>query len=364
MGLTYAIIGCGRISPNHIAAAIENQMKVVALCDTDPKKMAGVAAQFDLPETTSCYTDYRELIREEQVDLIAICTDSGRHASIAIDCIQAGIHLIIEKPIALSIEDADQIIELANKHRVKVSACHQYRFNKAVQQVRKAVEEERFGRLMYGTATTRWYRDESYYAQADWRGTWELDGGTLMNQCIHNIDLLRWMMGDEVKEVIGLTDNLNHPYIEAEDIGLAMILFENGGYGLVEGTANTYPLDLEETLYLSGVKGTAKAGGKSVNLIEEWHFSDGQDDPDAIRNLYKEMPPNVYGFGHERLYEDVKEAIEQDREPYVTAEDGKKAVELVLAIYQSAAEGKRITLPLKSGSTMDYTGRFDQRNKE
>jgi UDP-N-acetyl-2-amino-2-deoxyglucuronate dehydrogenase len=360
MSLKYAIIGCGRISPNHIAAAIENELDIVGLCDVVPENMEDKISKFNLPETTPKYTDYKELLEKEKPELIAICTESGNHGSIALDCIEAGANLIIEKPIALSLEEADQIIAKAKEKNVKVSACHQNRFNKSIQKIREAVEEERFGRLLHGTAHIRWNRGEDYYKQAPWRGTWEQDGGALMNQCIHNIDLLRWMMGDEITEVVGMTDNLKHDFIEAEDLGLALIKFANGSYGIVEGTTNIFPQNLEETLYIFGDKGTVKAGGKSVNIIEEWHFADNHDNAEEVKEKYQENPPNVYGFGHNPLYADVIDAIKNDRQPYVTAEDGRRALELVLAIYKSAAEGKSVNLPLEKTSTLDFEGRFDR----
>ena len=212
---------------------------------------------------------------------------------------------------------------------------------------------------MYGTAHIRWNRGEEYYKQAPWRGTWEQDGGALMNQCIHNIDLLRWMMGGEIIEVVGITDNMIHGYIDAEDLGMALVKFANGSYGIIEGTTNIYPKNLEETLYIFGEKGTVKAGGKSVNLIEEWQFADNMDDPEEVKEKHHENPPNVYGFGHGPLYADVIDAIKNDRQPYVTAVDGRNALELVLAIYKSATEGKSVKLPLDKCSTLDFKGRFD-----
>lgn len=354
MSLKYALIGCGRISPNHLAGAIENELDIVALCDIDPEKMTEKISRFNLPQSISQYTDYKEMLEKEKPQLVAICTESGKHGQIALDCIEAGSHLIIEKPIALSLEEADTIIEKSKEKNVKVSACHQNRFNKSIQKIREAVEHERFGRLLHGTAHIRWNRGEDYYKQAPWRGTWEQDGGALMNQCIHNIDLLRWMMGDEIVEVVGMTDNLMHPFIEAEDLGMALIKFSNGSYGIIEGTTNIYPQNLEETLYIFGEKGTVKAGGKSVNLIEEWRFADNIDNPNEVKEKYHENPPSVYGFGHKPLYADVIDAIQNDREPYVTAEDGRRALELVLAIYKSAAEGKSVKLPLEKYSTVDF----------
>lgn len=360
MGLKYALIGCGRISPNHIAAALKNNLKIVGLCDIVESKMDNIITKFNLPGTVKKYIDYREMLEKEKPDLVAICTESGKHGKIALDCIDAQSNLIIEKPIALSLEEADLIIEKAKEKDVKVSACHQNRFNKSIQKIREAIEKRRFGRLLYGTAHVRWNRGEDYYKQASWRGTWEQDGGALMNQCIHNIDLLRWMMGDEISEVVGMTDNLMHDFIEAEDLGIALIKFSNGSYGIIEGTTNVYQKNLEETLYIFGEKGTVKAGGKSVNRIEEWRFADNLDNPEEIKEKYCENPPNIYGFGHTPLYVDVIDAIKNNREPYVTAEDGRKALELVLAIYKSAAEGRSVKLPLDRCSALDFKGRFDK----
>lgn len=358
--MRYAIIGCGRISPNHIAAALENGLDVVALCDIEEAKIDETIEKFNLSNKIKKYVDYKLMLEKEKPELVAICTESGKHGKMALDCIEANANLIIEKPIALSLEEADLIIEKANKKNIKVSACHQNRFNKSVQKIREAVEANRFGKLMHATAHIRWNRGEDYYKQAPWRGTWEQDGGALMNQCIHNIDLLRWMMGDEITEVVGMTDNLIHGYIDAEDIGMALVKFSNGSYGIIEGTTNIYPKNLEETLYIFGEKGTVKAGGKSVNLIEEWQFADNLDNADEVKQNYFENPPNVYGFGHKPLYKDVIEAIENDRQPYVTAIDGRNALELVLAIYKSAAEGKSIKLPLDKCSTIDFKGRFNR----
>ena len=356
--MKYAIIGCGRISPNHIEAAKNNGLEIVALCDIVSERMEEKIKAFHLPDTVIKYTDYIDMLSAEQPDLVAICTESGKHAAIALDCLNAGCHLIIEKPIALSLEDADAVINLANQKGLKVCACHQNRFNKSIQKIRSAVEDGRFGRMMHGAAHIRWNRDQGYYDQAPWRGTWAQDGGCLMNQCIHNIDLLRWMMGDEVSEVMAYTDQMKHPYLEAEDLGLALVKFSNGAYGIIEGTTNIFPKNLEETLYLFGETGTVKAGGHSVNILEEWRFADGEDDPEEVKANFHENPPNIYGFGHTPLYADVIEAIRQDRAPYVDGQAGKRALELVLAIYKSAAEGRPVKLPLNRCSTMDFMGRF------
>lgn len=358
--MKYALIGCGRISPNHIAAALANKdsLEIVALCDVVPENIRDKMTKFELPDDIHQYTDYRKMLEVEKPELVAIATESGKHAQIALDCIEAGCHVIIEKPIALSLQDADRILSAAKRKGVKVCANHQNRFNKSVMKLRDAYNKNRFGRLFYGTAHIRWNRGWEYYSRAKWRGTWEQDGGALMNQCIHNTDLLRWMMGDEIDEVFAYTDRLNHDYIQAEDLGIALIRFKNGSYGILEGTTDIYPHNLEETLYIFGEKGTAKLGGTSVNKIEVWNFSDALDNPEEVIATFHENPPNVYGFGHTPLYQDMIEAIRTGREPYVTGEDGRRALELVLAIYKSAAEGKPVKLPLEECSTLDFKGRF------
>ena len=356
--MRYALIGCGRVSPNHVAAAIEHKLEFVALCDLDAEKTAAKKAEFSLFDVPA-YTDYKEMLRREKPELVAIATTSGTHAQIAVDCIEAGCHVIIEKPIALSLADADRILEAAERMHVKVCANHQNRFNAAIQQMRNALLADRFGKLLYGTTSIRWCRDEAYYKSADWRGTWKEDGGTLMNQCIHAIDLLRWMLGDEITEVVGYTDNLHHPYIEAEDLGLALLRFKNGSYGMIDGTVNTFGGDLEETLSLFGEKGFARVGGTCVNKIDEWRFADGSEAESHIQKECGENPPNVYGFGHKSIYADMLEAIRDDRVPYVDGAAGRRALETVLAIYKSAAEGKPVRLPLESCATTDFEGRFD-----
>ncbi len=423
--LKYALIGCGRISPNHIEAAKNNSdhLNIVALADINQSAMDEKIQKFNLSPSIRTYTDYREMLERESPDLVAIATPSGLHATIALDALAAGAHVIIEKPIALSIHDANLIIAAGRKAGRLVCANHQNRFNKSIQYIRKALIAGRFGRLLHGAAHVRWNRGESYYNQASWRGTWSQDGGALMNQCIHNIDLLRWLMGCEgsngsgssgsgsggsesrngmssnivasngiptadilppvdidkqkkpaqsasdVIEVFAYTDQLIHPYLEAEDLGLALVRFTNGSYGLIEGTTNIYPKNLEETLYLFGERGTVKAGGTSDNIIETWSFSDHYgpasdriDDPETVKSLFSENPPNIYGFGHTPLYANVVAAIEGKERLLVTGEEGKKALELVLAIYKSAAEHRPVKLPLdESVSTLDFIGRFDKK---
>lgn len=359
--MRYALIGCGRIATNHIKAVLNNHLTLAAVCDVEPAHMESLLAKHDLQKDASIkrYSDYRKMLKEVKPKLVGIATESGIHAEIALCCIDHGVHCIIEKPIAMSMADADEIIRRSEEKKVKVAACHQNRFNLAVQETRKALEEGRFGRLSHGSVHVRWNRNEDYYAQAPWRGRWASDGGALMNQCIHGIDLLRWMFGDEVEEVYGATRQQFHPYLEAEDIGMAVVKFKNGAIATIEGTTNVYPRNLEETLYLFGEKGTVKIGGTSTNNIDVWDFAEETRGDDSNRHL-KEATSNVYGNGHTSLYADMIDAIENNRRPYVDAVAGRGALEMVLAIYKSQKEGIPVKLPLRDFQSTDMVGEFDR----
>lgn len=359
--MKYALIGCGRIAVNHMKAALNNDVEIVGLCDIDSKKIDALLEKNDLLNDKSIkkYTDYKEMLELEKPELVSIATESGNHAEIALYCIDNGINVIIEKPIAMSIEDADEIIRRAKEKGVKVSACHQNRFNVAISKLRTALEAGRFGQLSHGSIHVRWNRNHGYYDQAKWRGTWAQDGGALMNQCIHGIDLLRWMMGDEVTEVYGATRQQFHDYLEAEDVGMAVLKFKNGAIGTIEGSTNVYPKNLEETLYIFGETGTVKIGGTSTNNIDVWDFSDTKAGDLENKGL-KEETSNVYGNGHTLLFKDVIDAIKNDREPYVDAVAGRNALELVLAIYKSQKTGKPVSLPLKNFASTDMKGEFDK----
>ncbi len=360
--MKYALIGCGRISTNHIKAAVNNKEKLElsAVCDILPEKMEELLAKHGLEKDTSIarYTDYKLMLDEIKPELVSIATESGPHAEIALYCIDKGINVIIEKPMAMNMADADEIIRRSKEKNVKVCACHQNRFNVAVQKTRKALESGRFGRLSHGSIHVRWNRNRDYYDQAKWRGTWAQDGGCLMNQCIHGIDLLRWMFGNEVEEVYGTTQQQFHDYLEAEDVGMAVVKFKNGAVATIEGTTNVYPKNLEETLYIFGEKGTVKIGGTSTNNIDVWDFAD-EEDADQENKGLKEATSNVYGNGHTSLFADVIDAIENDRQPYIDAVAGRNALEMILAIYKSRKTGLPVKLPLTDFASTDMKGEFD-----
>ena len=358
--MKYALIGCGRIATNHVKAVTLNKLEFVAACDLVPENIEILLAKHDLQNDKSIdrFTDYKEMIeKHSELELIAIATSSGAHAEIALYCIAHGINVIIEKPMAMNMADAEAIIKLAQEKNVKVCACHQNRFNLAVQQVRKAVEEDRLGKISHASVNVRWNRGKQYYDQAPWRGTWAEDGGCLMNQCIHSIDMLRWMMGDGVVSIYGQTRQQQHDYLEAEDVGLAIVTFANGAIATIEGTTNVYPQNLEETLYIFGDKGTLKLGGKSMNNIDVWDFADEKDGDTETRDL-KEATVNVYGNGHTPLYADMIDAIKNNRAPYVDAVAGRNALEMILGIYKSMKTGETVKFPIGDFASTDMIGTF------
>ena len=341
----FGIIGCGRISKNHMESitALPNA-KLVAVADIKAEAVAKAVENYDCQG----YSDYQELLANPQVDIVNICTESGLHASIAIDAMKAGKHVLVEKPMAMSLAEADQMIATAKEMGVKLGAIHQNRFNQAIVKLRKALEADKFGQLTHSSAVVRWNRNDEYYSQAPWRGTWAQDGGCLMNQSIHNIDLLQWMVGP-VESLFAYTAT-NLRKIEGEDVGTIVLKFQNGSLGIIEATTTIYPKNLEETLSIFGSTGTVCIGGIAVNKIEAWRFA-GEDEASILADQDKE-PPNVYGFGHADIIIDFMNAITENREPAISGEEGRKALEIVLAIYHSAKYKKEITFPLKEEFTI------------
>jgi len=289
--LRFGIIGCGRVSPKHVEALANNfsRAELVALCDLEEEKAHELKHRykdqletkgFDIPEITT-YTDYLQMLSRHDIDVVSIATYSGTHARIALDALQAGKHVIVEKPMALSTVDAQQMIDVAMQTGKKLTVCHQNRFNPPVRKLREALEQGRFGKLVHGVAVIRWNRNEEYYKQAAWRGTWEQDGGVLMNQGIHDIDLLQWMMGPlsgSTLKLIHSLDLLKLRTWEQQCLGS-----KNGAIGIIEGSACIYPKNLEETLSIFGERGTVRIGGVALNKILEWKFADGLDDEEQVK---------------------------------------------------------------------------------
>jgi len=361
-----ALIGCGRISFKHIEGFIANADKLVltAVCDPVIERAAAkgeVYKKHFAAADVAVYADYREMLTNQKPDIVTIATESGKHRDIALDCLNAGCHVICEKPMALSVRDADEMIVAARQNGRKLGVCFQNRFNAPIQKLRAAVDTGRFGRVMHGMVQIRWNRNNAYYAEAPWRGTWEQDGGTLMNQCTHGIDLLQWMMGEDAVRVQAQTRRFARP-IEAEDFGAAIVEFKSGAIGIIEGSAVIYPTNLNETLSIFGENGSAVIGGLAVNKLETWRFADAVsvgDTEDKALNPDEKDPPTVYGFGHTALFKDFVDSVESGREPLISGESGKKAIEIVLAIYKSQKTGKPVDLPCDF-SSIDMKGYFDK----
>lgn len=324
--LRFGLLGCGRISSKHVNALINNkeEAELVAVYDIVEDLAVDKKNQYESKvqgSNVKVYKDYNEFINDENIDVVTIATISGYHAKQAIDCLNHGKHVLIEKPMALTLEDADKIIKLGRERNKKVCVSHQNRFMPAIQKLKRAIDEGRFGKLIHGTARTLWARDDNYYKQAPWRGTKALDGGTLMNQCIHNIDLLQWMLGGEIERLYSETDTFIRD-IETEDFGAILMRFKNGAVGIVEGSVCVYPKNLEESLSIFGEKGTVVIkNGK----IETWVFEDERD--------YDKVVEEEENLGHIPLYKDFIDAINLNREPLVNGEEGKKAIEIILKAY-------------------------------
>lgn len=332
----YGIVGCGHIAKKHVAAieAVKDA-KLVAVCDTNPDRLA----QFAVGDVKG-FTDLGEMLKTD-VDVVCICTPSGLHAPLTIQAAEAKKHVIVEKPMALKLEDADRMIEACEKNGVKLAVVHPNRFRPAIVELRKKLDEGAFGKIGHANATVRWNRNQAYYDQAPWRGTKEMDGGVLMNQAIHNMDLLLWMMG-EIDEVFTY-DATRIRNIEAEDTSVSVIRFKNGALGVLEAAVTIYPKNLEESLSIFGEKGTAVIGGPTANWIKEWKF-EGISEEEAERTKQK-IAENPFGIpGHQCIIEDMTNAILQDRNPVVSGEEGRKALQFVIACQRSAETGKPVRM--------------------
>ena len=346
MKLKAGLIGCGRIgTKKHLEAVIKNSdlLELTAVCDVVKEKAENAANIIEKSglKKPKVFTDHRILL-EEPLDFVAIATESGKHHDVTLDALNAGKHVLVEKPMALSTKDADEMCSVAEEKNLKLCVCFQNRFNPPIQELRKKVELGAFGKIFHAHVAVRWNRNKSYYDQASWRGKWSMDGGVLSNQSTHAIDLLQWMLGGNVREIYGHIANLNHPYIEAEDLGIGVVKFENGSVGIIEGTSNVYPKNLEETLAIFGEKGTVVIGGLAVNKILTWRFENEDEHP------FMDLPDpeTVYGEGHIPLYENFAKSIVENKTPYITGREGMKALEIILGIYQSSLENRPIEFPV------------------
>lgn len=339
--IRYAIVGCGHIAKKH-ASAIDNAENSVltAVCDTVPERMEEYIQKYGVKG----YTDLDEMLQDGEIDVVNICTPSGFHADLTVKAANAKKHIVVEKPIALTLEDANKMIQVCAENNVKLAVVHPNRFRPAMMELKQMMDKGMFGKLSHANATVRWNRDQAYYDQAPWRGTKAFDGGVLMNQAIHNLDLLVWLMGD-VNQAFSM-DATRLRNIEAEDVSTGVVKFENGALGVVEAATTIYPKNFEESLSIFGEKGTIKVGGTTANFIEHIMFEDLEEN--AKQAMIEKIKNDPFGKpGHQWIIEDMSKAIEENREPIVTGEDGKRALELVVALNKSAETNLPINFPVQ-----------------
>jgi UDP-N-acetyl-2-amino-2-deoxyglucuronate dehydrogenase len=340
--LNFALVGCGRIAKRHSELLGLGQIagaRLVGVCDIVPAKAQAIADRFSV----LAFTDMHQMMRELQIDVVVVLTESGLHARHVIALATYGKHIVVEKPMALRLEDADAMIAACAQYGGKLFVVKQNRFNVPVIKTRAALEEGRFGKLAIGTVRVRWCRPQSYYDQDAWRGTWAMDGGVLTNQASHHVDLLQWMMGDV--ESVSAKSSRVLARIEAEDTVVAVLKFKSGALGVIEATTAARPTDLEGSLSLLGEGGTVEIGGFAVNKMKVWKFAQPQNSDEEVLEKYSVNPPNVYGFGHQAYYEDVVRRLQSSSEPTVGGHSGKKSLELIHAIYEAVETGQEVTWP-------------------
>lgn len=336
--LRFGLIGCGRVAPRHAQSLGQlHQTQLVAVADL----RAARAEHFAQAYTAEAYTDYHALLARADIDAVSICVPSGLHAQVAIDALEAGKHVLVEKPIAIRLEDADRMIATADRVGRKLGVVLQNRYNQPIQQLRQAIDTGKLGPLYLGNACVRWYRPQSYY-EDDWHGTWAMDGGALMNQSIHHIDALQWLMGP-VASVYAYTATLAHA-MEAEDVGVAVLRFAGGALATIEGSTVTWPQNLEGSIAVFGARGSVKIGGTALNRITLWKV-DGELEQEAeLLTSQRVDPPSVYGYSHREVIRDFADAVLTDRTPGTPGREARKSLALVLAIYESARLGREVAL--------------------
>lgn len=341
--LRIALLGCGRISQRHCELLGGGQVpgaSLAAVCDIVPEKAKARGEAWNVPH----FTDMHAMMREagEAIDAVAVLTESGNHAPHTIELAPYKKHLIVEKPMALNLDDADAMIRACDENDVKLFVIKQNRFNVPVMKLREALEAGRFGKLVLGTVRVRWCRPQSYYDHDPWRGTWAMDGGVLTNQASHHVDLLEWMLGDV--ESVFAKSSTALARIEAEDTAVVTLKFKNGALGIIEATTAARPKDLEGSLSILGEKGSVVIGGFAVNSMETWNFTEKNPDDEHVLRDFSVNPPDVYGFGHKSYYEHVVRCLEGSGRQLVDGLEGRRSLELITAIYESIETGKEVFL--------------------
>jgi len=335
------VVGCGRISESHFdAIAKVDGLSLGAVCDNDETRAKAVGIERGVPS----FASVDQMVKEAKIDVVAVCTPSGLHPEHGIIAAKAGKHVISEKPMALSLDAADKLIAACDDARVKLFVVKQNRLNPPVRLLKRAVERGRFGRIFLANVTVRWQRPQEYYDAEPWRGTWKLDGGAIMNQASHYVDLIQWMVGP-VDSVVAKTATQGRK-IEAEDSGVAVLKFASGALGVIEVNVLTYPKNYEGSITIIGETGTVKIGGTAVNKVEHWSFAEYDDDDKLVETgSINTNPPTVYGFGHEGYYRNVLAVLRGEAQAETDGRAGRRSLALILAIYESARAGREITVP-------------------
>jgi UDP-N-acetyl-2-amino-2-deoxyglucuronate dehydrogenase len=338
-----ALVGCGRISRNHFESIERvDGLELVAVCDIVEARAREAGEQYKVP----WFVSLEAMLAEVSSDAVVIATPSGLHPAHGMIAARAGRHVIAEKPMAISLAAADALVQACDDNGVKLFVVKQNRLNPPIQLLKRAIDRGRFGRIYMANCTVHWTRPQEYYDQAPWRGTWEFDGGAFMNQASHYVDLMQWLVGP-VESVMAKTATLARR-IEAEDTGIAVVKFRSGALATIEVTMLTFPRNLEGSITILGEKGTVKIGGTAVNKVEHWSFSE-YDDDDKLVEQASTNPPTVYGFGHEAYYRNVLAVLRGEARPDTDGRAGRKSLELILAIYESARTGRDVPLPLRTG---------------
>ncbi|HEB95340.1 MAG TPA: Gfo/Idh/MocA family oxidoreductase [Sedimenticola thiotaurini] len=339
--LNVALVGCGRIAKRHSELLGDGQiqgMRLAAVCDLVEEKARAVGERFDVP----FYTDMDRMMERESIDMVVVLTPTGLHAEHVINLARHGRDIMVEKPMALTLDDADAMIQACDENGCRLFVVKQNRFNVPVMKLREAVEQGRFGRFVLGTVRVRWCRHQHYYDQDAWRGTWAMDGGVLTNQASHHVDMLQWMIGDVESVFAKATTALAD--IEAEDTIIVTLKFRNGALGIIEATTAARPINLEGSISVLGEHGTVVIGGFAVNEMQTWAFEEKQAGDDEVLEKYSVNPPNVYGFGHQAYYEHVVDCIEHEKRHLVDGLEARKSLELINAIYESVETGREVYL--------------------
>ncbi len=339
--MNIALIGCGRISKNHFESIkkFPNDLNLVAVCDIVEEKAKKAGNEY----RAKYYSNYEKMLEKEDIDIVSVCTPSGLHPEHGIMAAKKGINVVTEKPMGITLKSVDELIKTADDNKVKLFVVKQNRLNTTMQLLKRAILKNRFGRIYMVQSNVFWQRPQEYYDMADWRGTWEFDGGAFMNQASHYVDALYWLIGS-VESVTAETATLARK-IEAEDSGSAVIKFKNGTIGSINVTMLTYPKNYEGSITILGEKGTVKIGGLAVNKIEKWEFED-YDEDDKFIEQSNYQPPNIYGYGHIPYYQNVIDTLKGKAKANTDGRSGRKSLELILGIYRSAKTGKRVNFPL------------------